>query len=169
MPVGEQAAAALCGPEIDVRHRPGLLVVDDDFFHQQLLQRAARRAGFEVAVASCCAEAVRQVQAAAFDCVILDLNLEDGDGIDICREMVAANYSGALIIISGTEGPRRSAARAYARSIGIRAQGLPKPVDLASLRVYLANLGKELQGLPAIHVWGGTATDGIVGGYRPGS
>src|SRR5712671_6225944 len=66
-----------------------------------------------------------------------------------------ARVAGAPITISGTPARRRAAARAYARSLGIEAQGLPKPVDLASLRICLANLGKDIQGLPAIHDCGG--------------
>ena len=100
-------------------------------------------------------EAIRHLEADAFDCVILDLELADGDGVEVCSAMVRTDYSGALIIISGTDSGRRSSARAYARSLGIAAQGLRKPVDLSSLRVCLANLGKDIQGLPAIHDWGG--------------
>jgi two-component system, chemotaxis family, chemotaxis protein CheY len=166
MSIDAQAGAGEPGPKIDVRHPPRLLVVDDDLFQQDLLGRAARLAGFDVLVASSCSQAVRLLHSTSLDCVILDLKLEDGDGIDICREMVAAKYCGALIIVSGTEGTRRSAARAYARSVGIEAQGLPKPVDVSSLRVCLANLGKELQGLPAIHAWGGAAAGQIVEGHR---
>jgi two-component system chemotaxis response regulator CheY len=80
--------------------------------------------------------------------------------------MADINYAGAVIIVSGTESCRRSTARAVARSVGIDAQSLPKPVDLSSLRVCLANLGKGRQGLPAIHAWGGTAVGQTVAGHR---
>ena len=134
-----------------------LLIVDDDVVHQELLKRAAGRAGYEISVAASCREAIGWIQSESFDCVILDLELEDGDGTDVCKVMAETNYMGSIIIISGTEAARRSAARAFARSLGIEAQGLPKPVDLASLRICLANLRKDLQGLPAIHAWGGAA------------
>jgi two-component system chemotaxis response regulator CheY len=75
--------------------------------------------------------------------------------------MERTSYSGSVIIISGTDATRRSDARNLARSLGIETQGLRKPVDLSSLRVCLANLGKDLQGLPAIHVWGGAAAGHI--------
>jgi two-component system chemotaxis response regulator CheY len=117
-------------------------------------------------LAPSCAEAIRLVRSTPFDCVILDLELEDGDGVDVCRTMADINYAGALIIVSGTESYRRSMARAVARSVGIEAQSLPKPVDLSSLRVCLANLGKGRQGLPAIHAWGGTAVGETVAGHR---
>jgi len=132
-----------------------LLIVDDDVVQQELLKRTAARSGYQVILASSCREAIRSIRSESFDCVILDYELEDSD--DVCKVMAETNYAGSIIIISGTEAARRSAARAFARSLGIAAQGLPKPVDLASLRVSLANLRKDLQGLPAIHAWGGAA------------
>jgi two-component system chemotaxis response regulator CheY len=134
-----------------------LLIVDDDVVQRELLKRAAGRAGYEISLAASCREAIRCIQSETFDCVVLDLELGDGDGTDVCKAMAQTNYAGSIIIISGTEATRRSAARAFARSMGIEAQGLPKPVDLASLRVCLANLRNDLQGLPAIHAWGGAA------------
>jgi two-component system chemotaxis response regulator CheY len=134
-----------------------LLIVDDDVVQQELLKRAAGRSKFEITIADSCGEAICHLETDGFDCVILDLELADGDGVEVCRAMVRTGYSGALIIISGTDSRRRSAARAYARSLGIVAQGLPKPVDLSSLRVCLANLGQDIQGLPAIHDWGGAS------------
>jgi two-component system chemotaxis response regulator CheY len=44
---------------------------------------------------------------------------------------------------------------------------LPKPVDLAALRIYLANLAKAAMGLPVTHTWGGVAADGVVERHRP--
>jgi two-component system chemotaxis response regulator CheY len=102
----------------------------------------------------------------SFDCVIPDLKLEDGDGLDVCGMLARTNYTGSTIFIDGADSARRSAARAFARSVGIEAQGLPKPVDLASLRVLLANLGKDLRGLPAVHAWGGAASDEAIGMHR---
>jgi two-component system chemotaxis response regulator CheY len=60
----------------------------------------------------------------------------------------------------------RSAARAYARSLGIDLQSLPKPVDLAALRICLANLSKTAMGLPVVHTWGSVVTDGVVERHR---
>ena len=37
------------------------------------------------------------------------------------------------------------------------------PLDLAALRISLANLSKTAMGLPALHTWGGVASDAIVG------
>ena len=100
------------------------------------------------------------------DVLLVDLGLPDGDGIDVLREMAEAKFAGAVIVISGMDGKRRSAARSFARSVGIELQSLPKPLDLAALRISLANLGKTAMGLPAIHTWGGVASDAIVERHR---
>lgn len=155
MAVNPQSARSESDTGADARRPLRLLIVDDDIVQQELLKRAAGRSKFEIVLAGSCGEAIGHLETDSFDCVILDLELADGDGAEVCSVMVRTGYSGALIIISGTDSRRRSAARTYARSLGIEAQGLPKPVDLASLRVCLANLGKDIQGLPAIHDWGG--------------
>ena len=143
-----------------------LLVVDDDATQRSLITVAAKQAGHEVTVAPSVSEAIGRLRSTRFDCVTLDLVLEDGDGIDVLREMAGAKFAGSVIVISGMDAPRRSAARRFARSVGIELQSLPKPLDLAALRISLANLGKMAMGLPAIHTWGGVATDAIVERHR---
>jgi DNA-binding response OmpR family regulator len=143
-----------------------LLVVDDDATQRSLITVAAKQAGHEVTLAVSVSEAIAKLRAARFDCVTLDLVLEDGDGIDVLREMSAAKFSGSVIVISGMDGRRRSGARGFARAAGIELQSLPKPLDLAALRISLANLGKTVLGLPAIHIWGGVAAEAIVARHR---
>jgi two-component system chemotaxis response regulator CheY len=142
------------------------LIVDDDQLQLDILMRAVRLAGCEATTASSCSHASQLVASTGFDCVLLDLQLADGDGIDVCRTMAATKYSGKVIIVSGTKPARRSAARAVARLLGIATQSLPKPVDIASLRVCLANLGRGLSDLPALHAWGGAAMEQTLDGYR---
>jgi two-component system chemotaxis response regulator CheY len=153
-------------PDAAERRALQLLVVDDDATQRHLITVAARQAGHEVTVAPSVADAIEKLRAARFDCVTLDLVLEDGDGIDVLREMASAKFAGSVIVISGMDAKRRSGARSFARSVGIELQSLPKPLDLAALRICLANLGKAAMGLPAIHTWGGVATDAIVERHR---
>jgi two-component system, chemotaxis family, chemotaxis protein CheY len=143
-----------------------LLVVDDDATQRMLISSAARQAGHAVTVAKSCAEAIQQVRIAQFDCVTLDLMLGDGDGIEVLQAMAAEKFTGSVIVISGMNAARRIAARAYARSLGIELQSLPKPVDLAALRICLANLCKTAMGLPVMHTWGGVEVDGVAEQHR---
>lgn len=143
-----------------------LLVVDDDATQRMLISSAARQAGHAITVAKSCAEAIQQVRIAQFDCVTLDLMLGDGDGVEVLQAMAVVKFTGSVIVISGMNAARRIAARAYARSLGIELQSLPKPVDLAALRICLANLCKTTMGLPVMHTWGGVEVDGVAEQHR---
>jgi DNA-binding response OmpR family regulator len=143
-----------------------LLVVDDDATQRALISLAARHAGHEVTLAQSCAEAIEKIHASRFDCVTLDLMLEDGEGVEVLRAMAAAQFAGSVIVISGTNAVRRTEARSIARSLGIGLQSLPKPVDLAALRICLANLSKTAKGLPVMHIWGGVQVEGEAEQHR---
>ncbi|SRR5712691_3367241 len=141
-----------------------LLVVDDDAAQRRLISVAAKQASHVVTVAQSCAEALTQLGNGRFDCVTLDLML--GDGIQVLQAIADAKFAGSVIVISGMDAAHRSAARSYARSLGIDLQSLPKPVDLAALRICLANLGKTAMGLPVVHTWGGVVADSVTARHR---
>ena len=143
-----------------------LLIVDDNAVQRMLIAAAAKQAGHAVTLAQSCSEAITQIQAARFDCVTLDLMLGDGDGVEVLKAMAVAKFAGSVIVISGMNAARRIAARSYARSLGIELQSLPKPVDLAALRICLANLSKTAKGLPVMHIWGGIVVDGVAERHR---
>jgi len=143
-----------------------LLIVDDDAAQRALISHAARRAGYAVTTVQSCIEAIKQIRTARFDCVTLDLMLEDGDGLEVLQAMAEAQLSGPVIVISGMNAARRIAARSCARSLGIELRSLPKPVDLAALRICLANLCKTVKGLPVMHTWGGVKVDSVAEQHR---
>jgi two-component system chemotaxis response regulator CheY len=143
-----------------------LLIVDDDRAQRMLISTAARQAGHAVTLAQSCSEAIQQIQTARFDGVTVDLMLGDGDGTGVLLALAEAKFTGAVIVISGMNAERRIAARAYARSLRMELQSLPKPVDLAALRICFANLYKTTKGLPVMHTWGGTKVDGVAELHR---
>ena len=143
-----------------------LLIVEDDAAQRMLISVAAKHAGHVVTLAQSCSEAIRQIQTARFDCVTLYLMLGDGDGVEVLQAMANVKFAGSVIVISGMNAARRIAARSYARSLGIELQSLPKPVDLAALRICLANLRKTAMGLPVMHIWGGVVADDVAEQHR---
>jgi two-component system chemotaxis response regulator CheY len=153
-------------PDGGERHPLRLLIVDDDPTQRALIALAASHAGHAVTLAHGCAEAIRQLEAAQFDCVTLDLMLGDGDGTEVLLAMAKVRFAGTVIVVSGMNAARRIAARSYARSLGIELQSLPKPLDLAALRICLANLRKTAMGLPVMHIWGGVEVDGVAEQHR---
>jgi two-component system chemotaxis response regulator CheY len=154
------------GPDGGERRSLQLLIIDDDAVQRGLISAAAKHAGHAVTLAQSCQEAIGLIQTLAFDCVTLDLMLEDGDGLEVLRAMADAKFAGAVIVISGMNAARRIAARSCARSLGMELQSLPKPVDLAALRICLANLCKITQGLPVRHSWGGVVVDAVTERHR---
>jgi two-component system, chemotaxis family, chemotaxis protein CheY len=162
----ESVPARSGAPDGGERSSLRLLVIDDDAAQRRLISLAAQQAGHAVTMARSCAEAIPLIQATPFDCATLDLLLGDGDGFEILRVMAKAKFAGPVIVISGMDAARRSAARSYARSLGIKLKGLPKPVDLAALRIFLADLSKTAKGLPVMHVWGGVKVEGVAERHR---
>jgi CheY-like chemotaxis protein len=112
-----------------------LLVEDHDPTRQTLGTLLARR-GFTVTPAGTLAEARAQVSRDAFDLLISDLGLPDGDGCSLLAEMLRCASGVPAIAISGygmEDDIRRS------RAAGFR-DHLVKPVSSASLDAVLARI-----------------------------
>jgi two-component system response regulator RegX3 len=62
-----------------------ILFVEDEETISEPFSRALRRSGFEPIVARSAAMALELAENASPDLVLLDLNLPDGDGSDVCR------------------------------------------------------------------------------------
>lgn len=71
----------------DVLQGKSILVVDDGEMERKLYSRALESAGCRVQTAKDAAAALDAVKAGSFDLVLLDYNLPDRNGIEICREL----------------------------------------------------------------------------------
>jgi DNA-binding response OmpR family regulator len=67
--------------------RPRILFVEDERSISEPFAKALVREGFEPVTAFTAAEARALADRGEFDLVLLDLNLPDGDGRDLCREL----------------------------------------------------------------------------------
>lgn len=65
-----------------------VLLVDDSAVARRVLARRLEADGFQVSEASSMA-AARKVDVASLGCVIIDLELADGDGTDLARTLLA--------------------------------------------------------------------------------
>lgn len=81
-----------------------VLVVDDDPDIRDLIVQQLRQAGFDVESAATLGDVRATLTARSFDVVILDLNLPDGDGVDLCREMRNAGRTEAIIMVTARDG-----------------------------------------------------------------
>lgn len=77
-----------------------ILIVDDDPLLASMLQEFLQSHGYSVTVESRGEVAVRRIVSEAPDLVILDGNLPDKDGFEICRE-VRSRYAGRILLLTG--------------------------------------------------------------------
>jgi DNA-binding response OmpR family regulator len=78
----------------------GLLVVEDDGKIGRMLQAALRKNGYEVSWQRTGASATAAAERRAFDLVLLDLSLPDGDGVDVCRELKIRRPSCVVVMLT---------------------------------------------------------------------
>ena len=77
-----------------------ILVIDDEDNIRQSLKSALERRQHEVVTAASLNEGRRFI-AGGFDLILLDIMLPDGNGVDLLQEILAANASQAVVMISG--------------------------------------------------------------------
>ena len=64
-----------------------ILIVDDDSHIREVIAFALEKAGMKTSAAGDGAEALRSFDNAGADLVILDINMPEMDGLDVCREL----------------------------------------------------------------------------------
>ena len=112
-----------------------LLVEDESDIVSPLVQTLGRE-GYVVDQASTGRDAIAAASRATYDIVILDLGLPDIDGLEVCRRLRAAGYTGAVLILSART-------QEIDRVVGLDAGAddyLAKPFGLAELLARLRAL-----------------------------
>lgn len=105
-----------------------LLVVEDDRQLVSLLREQLNLAGYEPVIAMTLAEAREQLADGRFDLVILDLNLPDGDGLDLAEE-ISAGYKTPMLMLTARGDVESRVAGLYAGA----SDYLTKPFSVAEL------------------------------------
>lgn len=77
-----------------------ILIVDDDFLVRNFLSETLRRKQMEVVTVENCQKALRLLPDLAFDMIITDMKLPDGNGIDILRKAKEINPQIIIVIIT---------------------------------------------------------------------
>ncbi|WP_426572508.1 response regulator transcription factor [Aquihabitans sp. McL0605] len=80
-----------------------LLVVEDEPKLAGLLRRGLEEDGYAVDVTGSGAEAVWFATEHAYDAILLDLGLEDVDGIEVCRRLRAGSRWSPIIVVTARE------------------------------------------------------------------
>jgi DNA-binding response OmpR family regulator len=113
-----------------------VLLVEDESEIASPLVRALEREGYAVVRAETGREALAMVVRDQPDAVILDLGLPDMDGLEVCRSLREADYTGAVLILTARS-------RELDRVVGLDAGAddyLAKPFGLAELLARLRAL-----------------------------
>lgn len=116
---------------------PTILIVEDDALLARLVSDMLSRDGHDVRVASDGAEAIAEAAKAPPDLLLLDVNLPDSDGIEICRRVRATEAADRRATIVMVTGRHDTAAKLLAFSVGAD-DYLVKPIDVAELRSRVA-------------------------------
>src|SRR5215467_6718161 len=82
---------------------PRVLVVDDEPNIRELVQVALKFHGCTVTTAANGADALRQVEAATPDLIVLDVVLPDIDGFEVCRRLRAAGNEVPVIFLTARD------------------------------------------------------------------
>ena len=106
-----------------------ILVIEDDLSLQEILCRTLEQERYIVEVASDYRTGLIKLSDYTYDCILLDINLPDGNGLDLLRELKEMKKSGSLIIISA-----RDSIEDKVEGLDLGADDyLPKPFHLAEL------------------------------------
>jgi EAL domain-containing protein (putative c-di-GMP-specific phosphodiesterase class I) len=122
------------------------LVLDDDPAIGRLVRRIAAPLGFHTELATGGREFRSHYQANVPDLVLLDLQVEDGDGIEQLRFLSDASYRNPVILMSGFDERVLATAERLGRSLGLAIMAtFNKPLRAHELRGILEQAGSELR------------------------
>ncbi len=78
-----------------------ILVVDDEDFHRELMQKLLSKLGYEVAVAESAEEAFAILEKEKFPVIITDLIMLEMDGVEFCQMIRETDTKTVVIALSG--------------------------------------------------------------------
>lgn len=113
-----------------------LLVVEDEFEIREQICRFFRSEGYVVESADCYADADEKLFMYDYDCVIVDITLPDGNGLDLIRLLKQKNSPSCIIVVSA-----RNSIEDKIKGLDIGADDyLAKPFSLAELNARIKSV-----------------------------
>lgn len=111
-----------------------ILCIDDDELNIKALRRMLISLGYDVQTANGFRQGVSLIENGKFDLVVTDLNMPDGDGIDIVRKVKEVSPAAEVIVVSAYG----SVARAIEATKAGAYYFLEKPVEAEQLELLVA-------------------------------
>ncbi|MFL2801305.1 MAG: ActR/PrrA/RegA family redox response regulator transcription factor [Paracoccaceae bacterium] len=87
--------------DLDIGKDPTLLILDDDEPFTRTLKRAMERRGFEVKTLLSVKEGLEYVNKSPPAYAIIDLRLEDGNGLDIVEALRSKRPESSIVVLTG--------------------------------------------------------------------
>jgi len=115
-----------------------ILTVDDNQSQRKMMTTLLLRVGFEVTAAATGTEAISRSIADSPDAILLDINLPDTTGYEVCRRIKADVRTDAIPIVFYT-GEMDGAAKNHADMVGAAAF-LTYPVELNQLKMVIESV-----------------------------
>lgn len=116
-----------------------ILIIEDEPSLQELMARTLRKEQHVVETASSCSEAEDKLAVYSYDCILLDIMLPDGSGLQLLERLKARDRKEAVIIISA-----RDSVEDKIRGLEDGADDyLPKPFHLAELSARIRSVARR--------------------------
>jgi PAS domain S-box-containing protein len=122
--------------EMPMDQSPQILIVEDDKVRLQDLCRALETAGYQPAHARSGQEALELVAQRPFDLALVDLDLADVSGVEVCRRIKAARTV-SVVILAGALQESASSPSELDLADGFITRPIPDQELLAHLQEYL--------------------------------
>lgn len=122
-----------------------ILVAEDDADIRELIVGRLSGEPYQVSAADSIAGVRAAMQGGTVNVLVLDLNLPDGDGLGLCRQLRLEGYDGAIIMVTARDA-------ATDRVLGLESGAddyLTKPFDARELLARIRNLYRRLPALAA--------------------
>ena len=124
---------------------PTLLVVDDEMVQRLIVSRMATQIGYASLVAATLDEARMLLEVRDVDVLVLDLSLDDRDGIELLRDIARLGRDPLIIFMSGFDERIRETAARLAVALGLRVAGtLAKPLQRDQFRAIIGEAPRVL-------------------------
>ena len=89
------------GETVPEPERVAVLILEDDAAFADVLQEELRARGHAVELTATVAEACKRLKEDAYDVALLDLQLPDGSGLDVLREIAAEGLTVEALVLTG--------------------------------------------------------------------
>ena len=127
-----------------------VLAVDDNELHCYALRKVLEHSGFEVFVAHNGSDAIALAREHRPDVVLLDINLPDVNGYEVCSRLKRDDATKAIPFVFHTATEATGPAKSYAEAVGGSAF-LTYPIDSTQLALVIQGAAARASGASNLH------------------